>query len=291
MRARWLSWGMGLAALVAAGFYVFIYLYRWEWNRAIMAGVLFVAAEIALATALLLERFKKLERKLDERPPAASPLQALDAIEDAAPPSRRHFAWLTDHDRVGVFVPVLMGAGIVISGIAWAIERIATSTARPLLERRLALRLEPLALPSGGLTGTAPARAIPPARPFRATVKRVFLILCVGAALALSIDALGDLTQNRPDGVTSGQTTVELQMSIRDEDLGSPRAAARSLWEACRGTVSNDLVRLTASGSSVSMTFEPAIGHYSMQRLRGCFEDGTIDGLSAELMETSLAGS
>ena len=287
MRARWLAWGMGLLALAASGFYVFIYLYRWEWNRALMAGVLFVAAEIALATALVLDRFKALERKLDDRTSATPGLHSLDAIEDAAPAPRRHFAWLTDQDKVGVFVPVLMGAGIVISGIAWAVERLAASTARPLLERRLALKLEPLALPAGGLTGSGPARSALPARSARATLKRIFAILCVGAALAVSIDVLGDLTQNRPDATTAGQTTVALELTIRDEDLGSAKQAARSLWEACRVLVSNDLAGMVATGSTVSMTFEPAIGPYSMQRLQGCFEDGTLDGLSAEVVQGS----
>lgn len=284
MKARWLSWGIGLLALGAAGFYVFVYLYRWEWNRAIMAGVLFVAAEIALVTALLLDRFKSLERKLDEQRSAGPSLQPLDAIEDAAPARRRHFAWLTDQDKVGVFVPVLMGAGIVISGIAWIVERLASTTARPLLERRLALKLEPLALPAGGLTGSGPARTALPRRSTQTILKRAFATLCVGVLLALSIDALGDLTQNRPDATTSGQTTVALELTIRDADLGTPRQAARSLWEACRGLVSNDLAGMVATGSTVSLTFEPAVGQYSMQRLQGCFEDGTLDGLSAELV-------
>ena len=284
MRARWLSSAIGVVALVAAGFYVFVYLYRWEWNRAIMAGVLFVAAEIALATALVLDKFRSVEKKLDDAAGRGRRLESLDAIEDAAPPARRHFAWLGDQDKVGVFVPVLMGAGIVISGIAWAVERIATSTARPLLERRLAARLQPLALPAGGLTGTAPLAPPLPAASRRATMKRAFVVLATGAALTLSIDALGDLTQNRPDAITGGQTTVVLELSIKDADLGSPAAAATSLWMACRGTVSSDLQDLSVAGGRVSLTLEPALGPYSMRRLNGCLEDGTIDGLSAHLI-------
>ena len=285
MRAKWLSYAIGGVALVAAGFYVFVYLYRWEWNRAIMAGVLFVAAEIALATALLLDKFRSLEKKIDHRALDGRGLQALEAIEDTAPPARRHFAWLSDQDKVSVFVPVLMGAGIVISGIAWAVERIATSTARPLLERRLAIRLQPLALPAGGLTGTAPlAPPVPPVSR-RTRIKRVFVVLATGAALALSIDMLGDLTQNRPDEITAGETTVVLDLSIKDEDLGSPMAAATSLWMACRGTVSSDLQDLSVTAGKVSLTLEPALGPYSMRRLNGCLEDGTIDGLSAQLVE------
>ncbi len=284
MRAKWLSYAIVAVALIAAGFYVFVYLYRWEWNRAIMAGVLFVAAEIALATALVLDKLRSLEKKIDTTA-VDRRLHSLDAIEDAAPPGRRHFAWLGDQDGVGVFVPVLMGAGIVISGIACAVERIAASTARPLLERRLAARLQPLALPAGGLTGTAALAAPLPPNSRRATIKRVFVVLAIGAALALSIDVLGDLTQNRPDAITAGKTTLVLDLSIKDADLGSPAAAATSLWMACRGTVSSDLRDLRARDGHVSLLLEPALGPYSMKRLNGCLEDGTIDGLSAKLID------
>ena len=42
-----------VGVLVASGGYVLVYLYRWEWNRALMAGVFFLAAEIALVGAAL----------------------------------------------------------------------------------------------------------------------------------------------------------------------------------------------------------------------------------------------
>jgi hypothetical protein len=277
---------MAAVALLGAGAYVFIYLYRWEWNRAIMAGVLFIGAEIALAAALILERMRSLERKLDAAAERQSGPSSLDAIQEAAPPPRRHFAWLSDQDKVGVFVPVLMGAGIVISGLAWAVERLASSTARPVLERRLALRLQPLALPAGGLTGQAPpAPAIGP-RSLTALFKSILVVLTLAAVLFLAIDELGDLTQNRPDARVDGQTAIELSLSVRDSDLGSPAAAANSLWMACRGTVSSELQDLSVtSGGTISLLLKPELGPYSMRRLNGCLEDGTIDGLSATLLE------
>lgn len=286
MKAKWLAYGMAAVALLGAGAYVFIYLYRWEWNRAIMAGVLFIGAEIALAAALILERMRSLERKLDAAAERRSGPSSLDAIQETAPPPRRHFAWLSDQDKVGVFVPVLMGAGIVISGLAWAVERLASSTARPVLERRLALRLQPLALPAGGLTGQAPpAPAIAP-RSLAAMFKSILVILSLAAVIFLAIDELGDLTQNRPDARVDGQTSIELSLSVRDSDLGSPASAANSLWMACRGTVSSELQDLTVtSGGTISLLLKPELGPYSMRRLNGCLEDGTIDGLSATLVE------
>ena len=38
--------------LTLAGAYLLIYLSRWEWNRAIILGLFFVAAEVALATSV-----------------------------------------------------------------------------------------------------------------------------------------------------------------------------------------------------------------------------------------------
>jgi hypothetical protein len=52
-----------------------------------------------------------------------------------------------------VFVLVLLGAGIVLSGLAWLVDRIARVTAGPSVENDLARRLRPLQTPPGGLLG------------------------------------------------------------------------------------------------------------------------------------------
>ncbi len=51
--------------LAITGAYTLIYLFRWEWNRAIITGIFFLAAELALAIVLLLRRFTRLEHRLD----------------------------------------------------------------------------------------------------------------------------------------------------------------------------------------------------------------------------------
>ena len=47
------------------GVYAIVYLVRWEWNRAIIAGLFFVAVEVVVATSLLLERLRRIEERLD----------------------------------------------------------------------------------------------------------------------------------------------------------------------------------------------------------------------------------
>lgn len=149
---------IALAALVvvmaAAGWYVFVYLYRWEWNRALVSGVIFLAAEVALIGALVLSRLAALGRRepADER--------VVRRLRDAAPEPAKPFAWL-GRSQTNVFVPVLLGAGVVLSGLAWIVDRVARLTAVPSMERGLARRLTTLQPPPGGLLGE------PPIDPFR----------------------------------------------------------------------------------------------------------------------------
>lgn len=135
--------------LAATGTYVFVYLWRWEWNRALLAGILFIAAEVAMATTMVMDRLRRLERRLDapERARAVDP-QTLARIQESAPPPHEPFAWLRpQQDRFGVFVPILMGVGVVASALAWVVERLARATAGPAMERGLASRLDVMAWP------------------------------------------------------------------------------------------------------------------------------------------------
>jgi hypothetical protein len=144
-----------VASTAASGWYFFVYLTKWEWNRALVSAVIFLAAEIALIGALLLDRLRKLTQALDDTrdqrrvAPAPRP-EVLARLREADPGPHDAFAWLSP-ERSHVFVPVLLGAGIVLSAIAWAVERVARATSGPRLERALALRLGALAPPDGGL--------------------------------------------------------------------------------------------------------------------------------------------
>ena len=138
---------IGGGVLASTALYFFVYLWRWEWNRALIAGLLFVATEVAMATATVLNRLRSLDGRLTAPDPAV-----LARIRASAPPPRDHFEWLSPRSgRLGVFVPVLIGMGVVASGLAWLVERLARATAGPALERGLAVRLGPLAWPEAGL--------------------------------------------------------------------------------------------------------------------------------------------
>jgi hypothetical protein len=147
MRAGRIAGVLGVAVLVSTALYFFVYLWRWEWNRALIAGILFIATEVAVATVVVLNRIQRLGDRLAAPDPAV-----LARIRESAPPPHDHFEWLSPKSgHMGVFVPVLIGMGVVASGLAWLVERLARATAGPAMERGLAARLGPLAWPAGGL--------------------------------------------------------------------------------------------------------------------------------------------
>ena len=167
MRAGRVAQLAALLVLLGSGVYVVVYLYRWEWNRALIAGMFFLIAETGLGIALVLQRIQRLEQRVTRPavggaviPTEVSPEgrdEVLDRLRETAPPARDHFQWLRPENQgMGVFVPVLMGAGVVASALAWLVERLARATAQPVLERGLAARMAPLAWPRRGLTEADP---------------------------------------------------------------------------------------------------------------------------------------
>ena len=138
-----------LVTLVTTIWYFFAYLTWWEWNRALIAGVLMVAAEIGLVTILLLSRLDSLGRRVAE----AGRAERIRSRLEAAPSTSTSFAWLRDPNRMNVFIPVLLGAGVVASGLAWLVERIARLASRSGSTTSLSRDIATLAPPEGGFLG------------------------------------------------------------------------------------------------------------------------------------------
>lgn len=154
---RKLSWFIGGVTLLASGAYIFIYLYRWEWHRALFVAIVFVVAEIALATALVLRQLRQVQAGADR---AGGPRAAAAGGPDPmvlqrlrqSPTERDHFAWLErDLSQFNVFLTMLLGGGAVLSGGAWLLDRLAHRTAGASLDKTLATRLGALGFPSQGL--------------------------------------------------------------------------------------------------------------------------------------------
>ncbi|MGY1634425.1 hypothetical protein ACI784_22225 [Geodermatophilus sp. SYSU D01186] len=150
---RAVSWTTGALALVASGGYVLVYVYRWEWHRALLVGILFLAALIGLGTALVLRRLSRLERRL---PAGGRPSDLLHRLR-SAPVESPPFRWLhpPDPDRSSVFVPILIGGGVLLTAVAWLLERVAGAAARSGAEEELADRLRAVGFPATPLVPSA----------------------------------------------------------------------------------------------------------------------------------------
>lgn len=163
-----LAYLFGGAAALGAASYLVIYLYRWQWQRAILCGVLLLVVEVLLLGVAALARLSRLERRLmdedqrqqhllsrlrqDHDQPSGRGVFGSDTPTESGRPSPPRFRWLEESSDLGthrthVFVPVLMVTGVVLSSLAWVVQRIAEATVRPTAERRLAGRLTMLAAP------------------------------------------------------------------------------------------------------------------------------------------------
>jgi hypothetical protein len=285
-----LRYGIIACAMVASGVYLFVYLYRWEWHRAMIAGLIFVAAEIGLVGAAVLDRLRSLERKLGSKAAAEAPDEVLGRIKETAPDPKVNFEWLSQQrsGELSVFVPVLLGAGVVLSGVAWLVERVARATARPAMERGLSQQLTPFSIPVGTLQG---ASAAPAGR------RRSLLPHLAAAAVAIlvgtvGIDQLADLTQDRPDPVRTDSTSSVL-ISISSRPARAPLEAAQALWGSCTTQLGSGY-RVEAltdlGGGAVEYVVRPEIGRYAERRLRGCIADGSADRIGGRVVSINAAG-
>jgi hypothetical protein len=142
-----IAWLAGIGTLLAGALYMIVSLNRWEWNRALFFGLIVLIAEVGLATGLVLRRLARLEHVSSRVDPAVA-----NIIREARPPSPDRFAWLRESNHnLNVFITFLIGGGVMLSGIAWVVDRVASKSSSPAGEERLGRQLNPISYPSGGL--------------------------------------------------------------------------------------------------------------------------------------------
>ena len=118
-----IAWLAGIGTLVAGGFYMVVSLNRWEWNRALFFGLIVLIAEVALATGLVLRRLARLEYRM-RRP--VDPV-VTEHLRETRPPTPDRFAWLRDSTTaLNVFITFLIGGGVILSAVAWVVDRVAS---------------------------------------------------------------------------------------------------------------------------------------------------------------------
>ncbi len=96
----------------------------------------------------------------------------------------------------------------------------------------------------------------------------------------LTVDALGDLTQTRPDPPRPGwRSEVLFEVRARDPAHRPPDLAAR-LWASCQHTAERTILApgiVSLGGDVAKVVVRPSLGQHARQRLTGCLEDVTLD--------------
>ena len=118
-------------------------------------------------------------------------------------------------------------------------------------------------------------------------MKRAFLLLVAALAVAMGVDVLADLTQDRPDRILAGSRS-EIVLDVQSRDRGgSALLSAQGLWGACQGTVHHRLAEpgvIEVGEGRFRLLTEPALGEHSWRRLQGCLEDTTLDKVKAHVV-------
>jgi hypothetical protein len=138
-----------VVTLIVAGLLAGQALYAWEWSRAVWMTTGFVAVEVALVGVLVLGRLKDLVARIDsdeQRDPVRH------RLVESRPAAPDRFAWLQESmGRTNVFVTMIIGGGVIVSGVLWIIDQIARRTVTTTREGRLADDLHSIAPPRDGL--------------------------------------------------------------------------------------------------------------------------------------------
>ena len=93
-----------------------------------MSAMIFIAAEVGRSAGSSPTSMRRLERRLDHAALDAEQ-RRVQILPATAPAPRTGFKWLMRPEHSNVFIPVLLGAGAVLSGLAWIVERLAKATA------------------------------------------------------------------------------------------------------------------------------------------------------------------
>jgi hypothetical protein len=283
------SFALTLAVLVLAvsGTYVIVDLARWEWNRAMMSGLVFVAALVVTVAMVVMHHLRRLEDHVavlaDDRlgsHPVRDALRAGDGDRAV-----RHFAWLrSPSDRVGVFVPVLLGAGVIVSFLTYVIEHVASAVARGTVDRGIERALI-TQLPLGG---GVRRRAEPPAPGrLRSSVALLSVGLAVAVLVTVTVLALRDLTQTRLDDLTRpGMSSLVIDVEQRRTEDPAVDIVA-GLWSACQSRLPGGIraTRIIATGpDEAELVIDRALGRSGRLRIVGCIEDLTLDLVRADVV-------
>jgi len=116
-------------------------------------------------------------------------------------------------------------------------------------------------------------------------MKAIAVAVALVAAALLGVDALGDLTQSRPDRVDAGAVTEVVLSVDHDRFAQGEDAAAQALWAVCAGQTRSQPTEAFAATEDgrYRVVLAPAVGEHEARKLRGCLEDLTVERVLADI--------
>lgn len=232
-----------------------------------MAGTLFVATLVIAATWLVLRRIERLERNVARAPAMASIVSPERDVHqpdfawlstEFSPPRHRALVLLAllpavgmpaaGYPRTAVFIPVLLGAGLVVSLVAGLAERTAAKA----------------------YAGVTPATA----------VRRIVLgVVAAALVTGLAVAGIWWSAHYRPAALGAGVTELTVQVSGKT----SPRPAEDTVEIVGRYCAGNAIAGVRVrhvepvSPDTAILTVSPLLDEQAQRRYGGCLEDAILE--------------
>ncbi len=308
--ASFVTWLSLVAVLVVAGGYTVTYLFQWQWMRAQIAGIAFVAALVVASMLAVLGRIRRLERRLD----LLTTLTLARAAEPAAPAAapelepRPDFPWLASSTSVpalltlpllggiappegSVFIPVFLATGLVVAALASVVERIsALRHGNPVLvvERPAAAALAP------GVDTTAPRARARSGHPF------VLVPVVAAAVVAAVVAGLWRTAHYRSEPLGPGITTLTVEVSrstagisgVEELPQETPAQAVETVGRYCGLNAGLDVRFVGVAPGPAGTTLlrlSPLLDEAAQERYTGCLEDAVLDRHVLDVVASDLA--
>jgi hypothetical protein len=244
-----------LSVLATSGLYVLLYLWRWEWERAQIAGVFFLASLIVFSTQLVLRRIAQM---------SSAPAPASGQTVPASVAPSRPLSWTEPDQETHIFLPVLLGFGVALSLIAAAAERLVAFVVGP-------------SSPGRRRSGrTVPESVV-------AALLVVILVL-VGAVIVVARHRL----MTREETPLAGTRTYVLEVEGRHVDVDVADSVTTLAW-FCRDRAHVDELSVlevrATSDDTGALVVRPVLDRFGAARFEGCLTDAVLDRRTVALLD------
>lgn len=293
LAVMWLSL---LAVVVVAGGHFVYYLLQWEWDRAAIAGVGFTASLVVGGSIVLLGRLARVEHRLDAllraveaQGSVTGPVAPADATSEMEPTP--DFPWLAVPTSTfavgvlgmvawrapdqGVFIPIFLAAGLVISAVAGVVERLAAARRRA----------------SVGAGSAAPPNLVREVLSTRSSASLVGIAVLGAVLAALVIGGLYATTHYWSKPIGPGITTLTVEVDSRGparDDIVVVEVAGRYCSLNTGTGVRFRGVEATGSPESTLLHVEPLLDDDAQGRFIGCIQDSTLEWHRLTVTDTAL---